>query len=288
MSISAELTNQPLQDRRELFGYVRTVFNKSAALQIPVLILIVFTILLLVVPHLAPYSAIVPSGDAFLAPSSHHLMGTDQVGRDVFSRLLHGIRASWLSALAVVALSLVIGAAVGAVAGARGGFVDSALMRATDVFLSLPAPVLAIAIAAAMGSSLTHSLLAITIVWWPLYARLARADVRLLIGLPHYEAARVVGVSSSLLIVRHLMPGAVPRLLVAATLDLSNVVLVLASLSFLGLGAPAPAPELGAMSAQGLGWILQYWWVPVMPGLGVFALALIANICGDAMRVARR
>jgi peptide/nickel transport system permease protein len=157
-------------------------------------------------------------------------------------------------------------------------------MRFTDVFLALPGPVLAIAVVAALGPGFTHTLIAVAIVWWPFYARIVRGEVKALAARPHIEAARLSGVGRVRIAVRHLLPGAVPATVVTASLDVGNLVLTLAALSFLGLGAPAPAPELGAMSARGLGFLLTQWWIPVIPGIAVFVLALVANLAGDGLR----
>jgi len=170
------------------------------------------------------------------------------------------------------------------VAGSLGGWVDGLLMRITDGFLALPGPVLAIAVVAALGPSLTHTLVAVIIVWWPFYARLVRGDVARLAARPHVEAAKLAGVSTFRLAGRHLLPGAVPNALVAASLDIGTLILTLAALSFLGLGQSAPAPELGADSARNLSYFLQQWWIPVMPGLGVLVLALVGNVSGDCLR----
>jgi peptide/nickel transport system permease protein len=239
----------------------------------------------LLAPLLAPASSSVPSGDPFLAPgAAGHLLGTDEVGRDLLSRVLYGIRSSWWSALLVIACGVLIGGLVGLVAGTVGGWVDAVLMRLTDAFLALPGPLLAIAVVAALGPSLTHTLVAVVIVWWPFYARVVRGEIRAQAARPFVEAARLAGVSRPRIAFRHLLPGAAASTLVAASLDVGNLVLTLAALSFLGLGAPAPAPELGGMAARGLPNLLEHWWVPVMPGLAVMLLALVANLAGDALR----
>lgn len=248
-------------------------------------LVIVLSIAVIAVPLLAPHDPLIPVGMPLQPPGDHgFLLGTDSVGRDILSRVLYGARSSWLAALAVVALGLLIGGFVGLVAGATGGWIDSTLMRITDGFLSLPAPVLAIAVVAAMGPSFLHTLIAVSIVWWPFYARLVRGEVARLAARPHVEAAKLAGVSRFRLAGRHLLPGAVPGALVAASLDIGTLILTLAGLSFLGLGQAAPAPELGADSARNLSYFLQQWWIPVMPGLGVLVLALVANISGDCLR----
>ncbi|AMO60796.1 binding-protein-dependent transport systems inner membrane component [Mycolicibacterium phlei] len=246
---------------------------------------IIVTLVAIAVPVLAPYDPLTPVGAPLQAPGhSGFLLGTDSVGRDILSRVLYGVRSSWFAALAVVALGLFIGGLIGLIAGAVGGWVDSLLMRITDAFLSLPAPVLAIAVVAALGPGFVQTLIAVSIVWWPFYARMMRGEVARLKARPHIEAAKLAGVGPIRLAGRHLLPGAVPNALVAASLDIGTLILTLAALSFLGLGQPAPAPELGADSARNLSYFLQQWWIPVMPGLGVLVLALVGNIAGDCLR----
>lgn len=246
--------------------------------------LVGITLLALATPLVAPHSPTVPVDNPFALPFTHHWLGTDEVGRDVLSRVLFGIRTSWLAALVVIASGVVIGGIVGVVAGAAGGWVDSLLMRVTDAFLALPGPILAMAVVAALGPSLKHTLVAVMIVWWPFYARIVRSEIWTLASRPHVEAARLAGASRWRIATRHLLPGAVPATLVTASLDVGNLVLTLAGLSFLGLGAPAPAPELGAMVARGLPYLLEHWWVPMMPGMAVLLLALVANLAGDGLR----
>jgi peptide/nickel transport system permease protein len=248
-------------------------------------LLFVVTLVAVAVPVLAPHDPLVPAGMPLQPPGSHgFLLGTDNIGRDLLSRVLYGVRSSWFAALVVVAIGLAIGGLVGLIAGAAGGWVDTVLMRITDAFLSLPAPVLAIAVVAALGPGFVHTLIAVSIVWWPFYARLVRGEVARLAARPHVEAARLAGVGRFRLVFRHLMPGAVPNAIVAASLDIGTLILTLAALSFLGLGQSAPAPELGADAARNLSYFLQQWWIPVMPGLGVLVLALIGNIAGDSLR----
>jgi peptide/nickel transport system permease protein len=245
----------------------------------------VVTLVALFAPLLAPYKPLDPVGTPLLSPGHHgFLLGTDDVGHDMLTRILYGLRTSWFAALAVIASGILIGGLIGLVAGATGGWVDAVLMRFTDVFLALPGPVLAIAVVAALGPSLTHTLIAVAIVWWPFYARIVRGEVKALAARPHVEAAHLSGAGPIRVAWRHLLPGAVPATIVTASLDVGNLVLTLAALSFLGLGAPAPAPELGSMSARGLDFLLTDWWVPVIPGIAVFVLALAANVAGDGLR----
>lgn len=265
-------------------GAWRVVRRNSAADTAVLGLLALLCVVAVFAPVLAPQDPTVPAAAPFTAPGSGALLGTDEVGRDIFSRILYGIRSSWFAAVVVIASGVLIGGLVGLVAGATGGWVDTVLMRLTDAFLALPGPLLAIAVVAALGPSLRNTLIAVMIVWWPYYARIVRGEIRAYAARPHVEAARLAGVGRTRLALRHLLPGAVPSTLVAASLDVGNLVLTLAALSFLGLGAPAPSPELGAMVARGLPYLLEHWWIPVMPGLAVLALALIANLAGDSIR----
>lgn len=226
----------------------------------------------------------VAAGAPFASPSLHHLLGTDDIGQDVFARCVFGLRTSLVAAVLVILSGIVVGGLIGLVAGARGGFVDALLMRLTDTALALPGPVLAIAIVAALGPSLTHTVVAVALVWWPWYARLVRGEVRALAARPHVDAARLAGVSRTRLMFRHLLPGAFPPVIVAASLDLQILVLTLAGLSFLGLGSPPPAPELGAMAARGSDYLFGHPIISIAPGVAVFLIAVAANLAGDGVR----
>jgi peptide/nickel transport system permease protein len=251
----------------------------AAGLLIPV------TLIALLAPVLEPYDPIQPAGLPQLPPGSGgFLLGTDSIGRDILSRVLAGWQSSWFAAVAVIASGLLIGGLIGVAAGMLGGLADSVLMRVTDGFLALPAPVLAIAVVAALGPGFVHTLVAVAIVWWPFYARIVRGEIRALAARPHVEAARLAGAGRLRIALRHLLPGAVPAAVVTASLDVGNLVLTLAALSFLGLGQPQPAPELGADTARNLPFLLQQWWIPVMPGIAVMLLALAGNLAGDGLR----
>jgi peptide/nickel transport system permease protein len=252
--------------------------------RVAISLLLLITLMALITPWLAPYKPNLIAGDSFVGPGRHFLLGTDEVGRDILSRVLFGLRTSWFASLAVIASGVLIGGFIGLVAGTAGGWVDDILMRITDVFLALPSSILAIAVVAALGPSLQHTLIAVSIVWWPFYSRIVRGEVKSLAARPHVEAARLAGVGRVRLAVRHLLPGAIPATMVTASLDVGNLVITLAALSFLGLGAPAPAAELGAMASRGLPYLLRQWWVPVMPGLAVLFLALLSNLAGDGLR----
>lgn len=264
-------------------GY-RKLARLPGADKVGLALLLILVVIALLAPVIAPHQPIELAGLPFISPfHGGHLMGTDEVGYDIFSRVLYGMRTTLYGVILVVASGVIVGGLVGLVAGAAGGWIDILLMRITDLFLALPGPLLAIAFVAALGPSYNHILLAVAIVWWPFYARIMRGEIRSWRSRPHLEAARLAGTGPLRRAVRHLLPGAMPAIWVTASLDVGNLIVTLAGLSFLGLGAPAPAPELGAMSARGLQYLLQEWWVPVMPGFAIFLLALFANLAGDAV-----
>lgn len=246
------------------------------------------TVVALFAPHLTPYDPQLRVAPPFLPPSLAHLFGTDEIGRDLFSRVIIGVRLTWLPGLAIILAGLSVGTLVGLVAGAVGGWVDAGLQRFTELFLVLPSTLIALAVVAALGPGLGNTMLAVALFWWPWYARIARTEIRAVAARPHAEAARLAGVSGPRLLFRYLLPAALPSLLVTATLDVGNVVLMLSLFSFLGLGAPAPAPELGAMTASTVSSLTVYWWLPIIPAAVIFALCLAANLAGDGVRSALR
>ncbi len=249
---------------------------------------VLITLLALFGPLLAPFDPMLRVADAYLPPNLQHLFGTDEIGRDLFSRVLLGIRYTWLPGLAVIGIALLIGSAVGVFAGMMGGWVDALFQRVVELFLVLPSTLIAISVVAALGPGLLNTMIAITIFWWPWYARMTRDEVRRIRSRPHVEAARIAGVSRTRLMLRYLLPGTVPALLVAATLDVANIILTLSLMSFLGLGLPAPAPELGAMTARSIDSLTAYWWLPILPAVVIFIMSVSANLAGDGVRSALR
>lgn len=256
--------------------------------RIALLALALFTVVAIAAPLFAPDDPLVRVGKSFSKPTSSHLFGTDEIGRDLLSRVIFGIRLTWFPALAIISLGVIVGTLFGLLSGAFGGIADRFLQRLTDLFLILPSTLIALAVVAALGPGTVNTVIAITLFWWPWYSRIVRSDVRSIAARPHVEAARLAGVSRTRLLLRYLLPGAVPSILVTATLDVANVILVLALFSFLGLGAPSPAPELGAMSARTLDSLTTAWWLPILPASVIFLLALAANFAGDGLRNALR
>ncbi len=245
---------------------------------------IIVTVLAFAAPLLAPSDPILRVARPFLAPTVAHPLGTDEIGRDLLSRVLYGVSLSWLPSLVVILVAMTIGTLVGATAGAAGGAIDFFLSRLTELFIVIPSTLIALAAVAAIGPGTWHTVAAISVFWWPWYARIVRTEIHKVAARPHVEAARLVGVGRLRLVLRHLLPAAIPTVIVTATLDVANVILVLSLFSFLGLGAPAPAPELGAMTAQTLSSLTTHWWLPIAPAAAIFVLAFIANLAGDGLQ----
>jgi peptide/nickel transport system permease protein len=239
-------------------------------------------------PLLAPYPRDASSAthplSVLLAPSVSHLFGTDQVGRDILSRVLYGARVSPVIAVFVILLSCIIGIPLGLAAGFFGGAVDDIIMRVTDVFLAFPALLLALAFASVLPPSLTSTTLAIAIAWWPWYTRIIRGQAASVTGRPYIESCRALGISRRRIIFRHILPNAITPLIVEISLDVGGVILTAAALSFLGLGAQDPTPDWGLMVSQGQSYFTTQWWLVTFPGLAILFTALAFNLLGDGLR----
>ncbi len=248
------------------------------------MILLSWLAILLVGPRLAPYSYRQVDVVARLRPpSAEHYFGTDALGRDVFSRVLVGSRVSLPSGFAVVLIASVFGTLYGGVAAYGGAKAEEALMRVTDLFLSFPPLVLAMAIAAALGIGVTNTIVAMAIVWWPKYARLSRSLVIVQRSLEYVEAAHALGHGAARTLLRHIVPNAIGPVVVLLTLDVGNSMITFAGLSFLGLGVVPPVPEWGAMVSEGQV-LIEQWWVSTFPGLAIFSVVVGVNFLGDALR----
>lgn len=256
------------------------------------LIALIGLVILVAVAILAPWIAPYPEdfedaahiAEKLLPPSAQHIMGTDELGRDLFSRVLYGARVSLTAALAAVGLSLLIGVPLGAIAGSFGGWVDNVIMRITDVFLSFPPLLLAIAMVALMGSSLKNAVLAISLSWWPWYTRLVRGQAISVKERKFVQAAETIGTGRLKIIFKHIIPNCISPVIVQASMDIGGVILTVASLSFLGLGAQLPTPEWGLMISTGRRFFPDSWWYCIFPGLAIFVTVLCFNLLGDAVR----
>ncbi len=216
-------------------------------------------------------------------PGAEHWFGTDALGRDVLSRTLHGARFSLAMSCAVIVVAVLIGSAVGAIAGYVGGLVDGAFMRLVDITLSFPPILLAMAVTAALGPGLENAAVAMIIVWWPVYARLMRGQVLSVKSREHVEAATAAGASHTRTLVKHILPLSWSPILINATMDFGQVVLLTASLSFIGLGASPPTPEWGSMISEGAIHFYQ-WWICAGPGVAILSVVLGFNFLGDGLR----
>jgi peptide/nickel transport system permease protein len=216
-------------------------------------------------------------------PSLVHPMGTDQLGRDVFSRVLYGGRSSVPAAFVVVAIGASLGTIIGAIAGYGGRLLDEVVMRITDMVLAFPVLVLAISVAAALGASLAHGVIALIAVWWPQYVRVCRGIVLELRDKEYVEAARAAGRRTAAILFRVLLPNALPALLVMAAVDIGRAILNFSILSFLGLGARPPDAEWGSMVSAGAE-VMDRWWVATFPGLAILGLVFAFNLLGDSVR----
>jgi peptide/nickel transport system permease protein len=219
-----------------------------------------------------------------LAPNALNWLGTDQLGRDVLSRIIMGANPAITISAVVVAAAALIGIPLGAVAGYRGGWLDEALMRVTEIFQAFPPLLLAMVTVAILGPSLTNAGIALAISWWPWYARLVRAEAKSLRERSYVEAARAMGIPQLLIISRHVLRNCMTPILVQATVDIGTVILAAGSLAFIGLGTQPPLPDWGLMVAEGRGLIFSSWWIATFPGLAIFLAVLGFNLLGDSLR----
>jgi peptide/nickel transport system permease protein len=217
-------------------------------------------------------------------PSGEHWLGTDQLGRDVLSRMIYGARISLVIGIVVVGLAASLGTLVGVVAGYAGGWLDESLMRLTDVFFAFPALILAMAISGALGPSLTNAMIAIAVVSWPVYARLVRAQVLSLREREYVEAARSLGASAERIVWGHILPNTLAPLLVQASFDMGGAILSAAGLSFIGFGTQPPTPEWGVMISDGRNYIATQPWLSLFPGLAILFTVAAFNLIGDGLR----
>ena len=279
------LTERPQSRAQAKLGRSYMIWRRFTANKLAVLGLLVFVAAF--APWLAPHSPV--SGDlanSRLLPmgSPGYLLGTDDQGRDILSRLIYGSRWTLYVVLLVAILSAPVGLLVGTVAGYAGGWVDALLMRITDIFLAFPKLILALAFVAALGPGIENAVIAIAITSWPPYARIARAETLTLRNSDYISAVKLMGASPARIVIRHIMPLCLSSLIVRVTLDMAGIILTAAGLGFLGLGAQPPLPEWGAMIASGRRFILDQWWVAAVPGMAILIVSLGFNLLGDGLR----
>lgn len=260
------------------------LMKSDRAFALGVVVFVLWVLVSAFAPALAPYDPLAQDlSQRFQGPSAAHWCGTDSIGRDILSRVLIGSRVSLFAGLATIAIASVFGMIYGGIAGYVGGFVDDVMMRISEMVLSFPGIVLAMTIAAALGPSLFNTLLAMVVIWWPNYARVMRSMVIANKQNEYVEASRVLGASHFRIFFKEILPNSLGPMLVLATLDFGNAILLFSGLSYLGLGSPPPTPEWGAMVADGA-LNFNYWWICTFPGLAILTMALGANFIGDGVR----
>lgn len=282
------ITTEPHSRRQARLGqFYRQwlAFRRNPAAMIGLSIVVLLLLVAAFAPLIAPFDPIAQALDKrLLPPSSTNWFGTDALGRDIFSRVVYGTRVTLVIVLLVVVTVGPIGLLIGCAAGYLGGWVDTVLMRITDVFLAFPRLVLALAFVAALGPGLENAVIAIAFTAWPPYARVARAETLVIRKADYIAAIRLQGASQARIVWRHVVPMCMPSLIVRSTLDMAGIILTAAGLGFLGLGAQPPIPEWGAMISAGREQIFDQWWVATFPGLAICVVALGFNLLGDGLR----
>nr|WP_105431344.1 ABC transporter permease [Neorhizobium sp. T6_25] len=269
---------------RRLLAVIRELLgNPSSGFGLVVITILVLTAI--VAPLIAPYDPnVIDLGNTLKPPSAEHWFGTDELGRDIMSRIIYGTRIS-LTIITIVSVIVgPIGLLVGTTAGYFGGWYDTIMMRITDIFLSFPSLILSLAFVAALGAGLENAIIAIGLTTWPPIARLARAETLTFRGADYISASRMQGASSLRIIIKSIMPMCLPSVLVRITLSMATVILTAAGLGFLGLGAQPPLPEWGAMIATGRRYMLDSWWLVAFPGGAILLVSLAFNLLGDGLR----
>lgn len=276
-----------VEEAKLIFKLIRMNPTSMAGL----VIVAAFIVLGLIAPYITPYpqdawGLTYNVENRFQPPSLTHPFGTDELGRDVFSRVILGARFSLIISVGVVGLALLIGIPVGLIAGYLGGRVAAVLMRITDMFLAFPPLLLAIALAATLGRGLLNVIIALAISWWPWYSRLIFVQVNSIKNLPYVDAARIVGLSPLKIMLKHILPNALTPITVQAALDMGSAILEAAGLSFLGVGVNPPTPEWGLLVSEGWASINVAWWISLFPGLAILITVIGFNLLADAVREA--
>jgi peptide/nickel transport system permease protein len=263
---------------------IRRTFRRYGLPGIGAAIILTWVLVAIFAPVLTSYSPDLVDVTRRLQPPSHlHWLGTDMLGRDVLTRLLYGARISLFTGIVVVVVAAVFGTLVGGIAAYSRGKIEEVIMRVTDLVLCFPPIILALAIAAALGIGAMNTIIAMLVVWWPKFARLARSMIIVQRSQEYVEAAMVVGYSPARILIRHIIPNSVGPLIVLVTLDVGNAIITFAGLSFLGLGVVPPTPEWGSMVSEGRE-LIEQWWVAAFPGLAILSIVLGFNFMGDGVR----
>ena len=288
MSIKSIFFNMPAKRKLKVLDEYIYLLRKNKLSFTALIIILSLVVIAIITPIIAPfpshiYGDVNPQ-DKLLAPSRVYFLGTDEVGRDLFSRVLYGTRISLLGSLIAVGMGLLIGVPLGLMAGFYGGFLDEFIMRIVDMFLSFPPLLLAMAIAAFLGPSLQNAILALIIAWWPWYTRLIRGQVVSIKEREFVRAAHAIGTPSWQIMLKHILPNCISPIIVQASMDLGGIILTLAALSFLGLGAQAPTPEWGLIINTSRTYFLKAWWYSTFPGMAIFITVLSFNLLGDGLR----
>jgi peptide/nickel transport system permease protein len=283
------LSERPSSRLQARLGRIYVAWRRFSANRLALLGLIIIVALIVVAalaPILAPYSPVVGDlkGARLLPPGAGHWFGTDDLGRDIFSRIVYGSRWTLYVVVLVAITAAPIGLLIGTVAGYAGGWTDAILMRFTDIILAFPKLILALAFVAALGPGIENAVLAIAITSWPPYARIARAETLTVRNSDYIKAVQLMGASPFRIVLRHIMPLCISSLIIRVTLDMAGIILTAAGLGFLGLGAQPPLPEWGAMIASGRRFILDQWWVAGVPGVAILIVSLGFNLLGDGLR----
>jgi peptide/nickel transport system permease protein len=260
--------------------------NPLFLIGVGVVVLLVFAALF--APWITPYPSdakhAIHFGSKLKPPSMDHFFGTDALGRDIFTRVVFGARMSIRIGVTVLAIALVIGVPLGLVAGYFGGRISDVIMRISDIFLAFPSLLLPLAIAAALGPSITNAMIAIAVAWFPWYVRIVRAQVLSVREQLYVEAARSIGVSRFSILVKHILPNSMAPVIIQASMDMGYTILTAAGLSFIGVGARPPTVEWGLMITDARAYFLDFWWTVTFPGLAIFATVLAFNLVGDGLR----
>jgi peptide/nickel transport system permease protein len=275
--------------RREfLRGLSRIYKNPLTAFGLGIIFLLILTVFF--APYLAPYPdqgrGLSNLKERLLSPSIKHPLGTDNLGRDILSRIIFGSRISLKATLVVIVIVLSLGVPLGLIAGYFGGKVDNIVMRFADMVLAFPSLLLAIAIVASLGPSLLNALIAVSLPWWPWYTRLMRSQVLSIKEMQFVESARAIGVSRWRIMFRHILPNCLSPIIVQATLDMGYIILAIAGLGFLGLGTQPPTADWGVMVSDGREFFMIQWWISTFSGAAIFLTVLAFNLVGDGIREA--